>query len=419
MRDGGGQEEVNGNGGNGNGGNGGNGNGNENGGGNGYNFGVGMEKAPKPMGKTETQTGWVRFGDGLAGLDTGSGRNILFSWVRVQLRVLLQYENNCGLRPPMPRVRQNYEVVMTKVYLSKKRGPKDNMARAYTAGNNEKKGVKLDLFHMQQCKIWHYAGRVVRPDHFRKDCPKLRNQNRRNKTRNKNGNKSGNQTGGNEATAKAYSIGGGGANPDSNVFSTSHRYGLVSEVPRAQVTSKKTEDQSKEKRLEDVSIVTEKYPKVIHRRLAWANRLHAVRFQIDLVPGAAPVARAPYRLAPAELQELSTRLAPAKMQELSTQLQELYDRGFIRPSSLPWGAPVLFVKKKDGSFWMCIDYRKLNKLTVKNRYPLPRIDDLFDQLQGLRVYFKIDLRSSYHQLRFREEDISKTAFRTRYGHYEF
>ncbi|GKE26364.1 hypothetical protein Tco_1441748 [Tanacetum coccineum] len=94
-------------------------------------------------------------------------------------------------------------------------------------------------------------------------------------------------------------------------------------------------------------------------------------------------------------------------------------RGFIRPSSSPWGAPVLFVKKKDGSFWMSIDYRKLNKLTVKNRYPLPRIDDLFDQLQGLRVYFKIDLRSSYHQLRFREEDISKTAFRTRYGHYEF
>ncbi|GKA87911.1 putative reverse transcriptase domain-containing protein [Tanacetum coccineum] len=87
------------------------------------------------------------------------------------------------------------------------------------------------------------------------------------------------------------------------------------------------------------------------------------------------------------------------MQELSTQLQELFDRGFIRPSSSPWGAPVLFVKKKDGSFWMCIDYHELNKLTVKNRYPLPRINDLFDQLQGLRVYSKIDLRSGYHQLR--------------------
>nr|GFB32973.1 transposon Ty3-G Gag-Pol polyprotein [Tanacetum cinerariifolium] len=130
-----------------------------------------------------------------------------------------------------------------------------------------------------------------------------------------------------------------------------------------------------------------------------------VEFQIDLVPGAAPVARAPYRLAPAE------------MQELSTQLQELSDKGFIRPSSSPWGAPVLLVKKKDGSFWMCIDNRELNKLTVKNRYPLPRIDDLFDQLQGSRVYSKIDLRSGYHQLRVREENIPKTAFRTRYDRF--
>ncbi|GJU14010.1 putative reverse transcriptase domain-containing protein [Tanacetum coccineum] len=91
--------------------------------------------------------------------------------------------------------------------------------------------------------------------------------------------------------------------------------------------------------------------------------------------------------------------------ELSNQLQELSDRGFIRPSTSPWGAPVLFVKKKDGSFRMCIDYRELNKLTVKNRYPLPRIDDLFDQLQGSSVYSKIDLRSGYHQLRVRDEDI--------------
>ncbi|GJR86877.1 putative reverse transcriptase domain-containing protein [Tanacetum coccineum] len=132
-----------------------------------------------------------------------------------------------------------------------------------------------------------------------------------------------------------------------------------------------------------------------------------VEFHIDLVPGAAPVARAPYRLAPSE------------MKELADQLQELSDKGFIRPSSSPWGAPVLFVKKKDGSLRMCIDYRELNKLTVKNRYPLPRIDDLFDQLQGSSVYSKIDLRSGYHQLRVREEDIPKTAFRTRYGHYEF
>nr|GEU67749.1 putative reverse transcriptase domain-containing protein [Tanacetum cinerariifolium] len=126
-----------------------------------------------------------------------------------------------------------------------------------------------------------------------------------------------------------------------------------------------------------------------------------VEFRIDLIPGATPVARAPYRLAPSELMELSE------------QLKELSKKGFIRPSSSPWGAPVLFVKKKDGSFRMCIDYRELNKLTIKNKYTLPRIDDLFDQLQGSSVYSKIDLRSGYHQLRIREEDIPITAFRTR------
>ncbi|GKC18457.1 hypothetical protein Tco_1020607, partial [Tanacetum coccineum] len=107
------------------------------------------------------------------------------------------------------------------------------------------------------------------------------------------------------------------------------------------------------------------------------------------------------------------------MKELAEQLQELSKKGFIRPSSLPWGAPVLFVKKKDRSFCMCIDYNELNKLRLNNRYPLPRIDDLFDQLQWSSVYSKIDLRSGYHQLRVREKDIPKTAFRTRYGHYEF
>ncbi|GJT69093.1 putative reverse transcriptase domain-containing protein [Tanacetum coccineum] len=125
------------------------------------------------------------------------------------------------------------------------------------------------------------------------------------------------------------------------------------------------------------------------------------------VPGAAPIARAPYRLAPSE------------MKELLDQLQELSDKGFIRPSSSPWGALVFFVKKKDGSFRMCIDYRELNKLTLKNRYPLPRINDLLDQFQGSSVYSKIHLSSVYHQLRVREEDIPNTAFKTRYGHYEF
>ncbi|GJY06830.1 putative reverse transcriptase domain-containing protein [Tanacetum coccineum] len=112
-------------------------------------------------------------------------------------------------------------------------------------------------------------------------------------------------------------------------------------------------------------------------------------------------------------------LPSPKMQELSNQLQDLTDQGFIRPSTLPWGAPVLFFKKKDRSFRMCIDYRELNKLTIKNCYPLPRIDDLFDQPQGSSVYSKIDLRSGYHQLRVRDEDIPKTAFRTRYERYKF
>ncbi|GJS02344.1 putative reverse transcriptase domain-containing protein [Tanacetum coccineum] len=173
----------------------------------------------------------------------------------------------------------------------------------------------------------------------------------------------------------------------------------------AHVTAE-VEDKSEKKRLENVPIVQD-FPEVFPEDLPGLPLTRQVEFQIDLVPGAAPVARAPYRLAPSE------------MKELSEQLKELSDKGFIRPSSSPWGAPVLFVKKKDGSFRMCIDYRELNKLTVKNRYPLPRIDDLFDQLQGSSVYSKIDLRSGYHQLRVREEDISKTAFRTRYGHYEF
>ena len=100
-------------------------------------------------------------------------------------------------------------------------------------------------------------------------------------------------------------------------------------------------------------------------------------------------------------------------------MQDLLSKGFIRPSVSPWGAPVLFVKKKDGTMRICIDYRQLNKVTVKNKYPLSRIDDLFDQLQGASLFSKIDLRSGYHQLKIRASDIPKTTFRTRYGHYEF
>ena len=132
-----------------------------------------------------------------------------------------------------------------------------------------------------------------------------------------------------------------------------------------------------------------------------------VDFGIELHPGTSPISMTPHRMAPVELQELRV------------QLHELLDKGFIRPSTSPWGAPVLFVKKKDKTLQLCIDYRQLNRVTIKNRYPLPRIDDLFDQLRGARVYSKIDLRTGYHQLRVRDTDIPKTAFRTRYGHFEF
>ena len=112
-------------------------------------------------------------------------------------------------------------------------------------------------------------------------------------------------------------------------------------------------------------------------------------------------------------------MAPAKSRELKEQFQELLDKGFIRPSVSPWGAPVLFVKKKDGSMRLCIDCRELNRVTVRNKHPLPRIEDLFDQLQGAQVFSKIDLCFRYHQLNIKTTDVPKTAFRTRYGHYEF
>ncbi|GKB22387.1 putative reverse transcriptase domain-containing protein [Tanacetum coccineum] len=382
-----------------------------------------------------------------------------------------------------------------------------NVARAYTAGINEKKGYVGSLFYYNKCRLHHDGPCTVKCGNYnrighvtrdcKKDCPKLRNQNR--------GNKTGNKIGSNETTAKAYAI-GGGANPDSNVVTGTfllnncyasmlfdsgadrsfvsstfsalldvapstldtsyavelsngrtsetnvilrgctlgllgHRFEIdlmpvelgsfdviigmdwlakyhavivcdekVVRIPYGdevlmirgddcdsgtQVTSKKAENKSEEKRLKDVPIVRE-FSEVFPEDLPGLPPARQVEFQIDLVPGAAPVAQARYRL------------ATAKMKELSTQLQELSDKGFIRPSSSPWGAPVLFVKKKDGSFRMCM-----------NRYPLLRIDDLFDQLQGSRVYSKIDPRSGYHRLRVREEDILKTAFRTRYGHYEF
>ncbi|KAD4585619.1 hypothetical protein E3N88_23220 [Mikania micrantha] len=147
-----------------------------------------------------------------------------------------------------------------------------------------------------------------------------------------------------------------------------------------------TEQPKKERKIEDIDVVRD-FPEVFPENLPGLPPKRQVEFQINLTPGAAPIAKEPYRLAPTEMQEL--------------------------------GAPVLFVKKKDGSFRMCIDYRELNKVTIKNRYPLLRIDDLLDQLQGSSYYSKIDMRSGYHQLRIQEDDIPKTTFRTRYGRYEF
>ncbi|GKA38479.1 putative reverse transcriptase domain-containing protein [Tanacetum coccineum] len=290
--------------------------------------------------------------------------------------------------------------------------------------------------------------------HFKRECPKLKN--------NKNCR---NQVGNDRAPARVYAVGHGGTNPDSNIvtgmFLLNNRYAFILfdiGADRSFVSTTfssqmdimpSTLDHYYDVELADGRIIglntilkgctlnLLNHPFNINLMpvelgsfdaiigMDWLAKYQAiimcakkidlpglpltqqVEFQIDLIPSAAPVAQAPYRLAPSEIKELSE------------QLKELSDKGFIRPSSSPWGAPVLFVKKKDGSFWMCIDYRELNKLTVKNRYPLPRIDDLFDQLQGSSVYSKIDLRSGYHQLRVQEEDIPKTAFRTRYGHYEF
>ena len=158
--------------------------------------------------------------------------------------------------------------------------------------------------------------------------------------------------------------------------------------------------------LENILVVKD-FPDVFPEELLGIPPVREVHLSIEILPGTTPTSRAPYRMAPTELKKLKI------------QLQELLDKGFIRPSVSLWGAPVLFVKKKDGTIRMCIDYWQINKVTVKNKYPLPRIEDLFDQLKGAGVFSKIDLRLGYYQLRVKDVDVPKTAFKTRYGHSEF
>jgi hypothetical protein len=164
--------------------------------------------------------------------------------------------------------------------------------------------------------------------------------------------------------------------------------------------------ETKEKDINSILVVRE-FPDVFPNELPGLPPTREIEFGVGLISGTSPISKIPYRMAPAELKELRT------------QIKGLEEKEFIRPSMSPWGALVLFVKKKDGSLRLCIDYRELNKVTIKNKYPLPRIDDLFDQLQGARVFSKIDLQSRYHQLRIKEGNIPKIAFRTRYGHYEY
>ncbi|XP_052110137.1 uncharacterized protein LOC127741507 [Arachis duranensis] len=161
-----------------------------------------------------------------------------------------------------------------------------------------------------------------------------------------------------------------------------------------------------DQRLEQILVVCE-FSEVFSDDIDEFSPNREVEFVIELVPGAGPISSAPYRMSPLE------------MAELKSQLKDLLGKNFIRPSVSPWGAPVLLVKKKDESMQLCVDYRQLNKVTIKNKYPLPKIDDLMDQLQGAGVFSKIDLRSGYHQIRVREEDIPNTTFKTRYGHYEY
>nr|GEV89447.1 hypothetical protein [Tanacetum cinerariifolium] len=281
--------------------------------------------------------------------------------------------------------------------------------------------------------------------HIKKNCPKLKNYG--------NGSKNG------VAQGRAYVLGGRGASPDSNVitgtFVLNNRYAKIlfdTNVDRSFVSTTfsalidimaTTLENHNDVELADGKIIGVNtiirgctlnfmnHPFYIDMMpvslgsfdviigMDWLTKYHGVIICDEKIVRVSFGREILVGYSTSSTSRIPNQLAPSEMKKLAEQLQELFCKGFIRPNSSPWGAPVLFVKKKDGSFHMCIDYRKLNKLTVKNRYPLPRIDDLFDQLQGSSVYSKIDLRLGYHQLRVREEDIPKTAFRTRYRHYEF
>jgi hypothetical protein len=165
-------------------------------------------------------------------------------------------------------------------------------------------------------------------------------------------------------------------------------------------------NQTKTIALEDIRVVQD-YPNIFSEELPGMPPNHDIEFLIELLPGTPLISKRPYRMPVNELVELKKQIA------------KLQAKGFIRPSSSPWGAPVLFVEKKDGTQRICVDYRSLNEVTIKNKYPLPRIEDLFDQMKGANVFSKIDLRSGYHQLKIRESDIPKTVFRTQYGLYEY
>ena len=177
--------------------------------------------------------------------------------------------------------------------------------------------------------------------------------------------------------------------------------GLMSPTPLVP-----TVNHAEGKKLADIPVVCE-YLDVFPDDLPGMSPDRNVEFAIELQPRTAPISRRPYRMPPNELAELKK------------QLQELLDKSYIHPSTSSWGCPALFVKKKDQSLRMCVDYRPLNAVTIKNKYPLPQIDILFDQLVGAKVFSKINLRSGYHQIKIRPEDIPKTAFSTRYGLYEY